>query len=636
MLLVTVRNIPKALFFIFPFVLILGCIITPLHFICFITALSVATVASPFFERGLLFRAASGFILLEIAAAVGLTFYSLVGIAITPESSALFYSIVSLMILGAGYRLKTLSLPKQPFPKIELLGLIVGLVLCVPLAYPFIHSGTPTDALSYIAVGGDNASHLELISSIWRNHEAVSSAAHSERSVTPNLVGYPVGWHLFVVSFGQLIKDNIVNTSKILALYEFMILFNIGMFFFLFISAITERYVRINKLSAIVIPIVLPFCLLLYFLIFGPSYLTGFATEIVTYPLIILLLIAARRYWASQKHDPYWLGLLLIINSGVSLFWLYLFPVTIVSTLLLVLFKLKYINKNLVKPTLKAYVLVGILLAPIVSYQAYIQAFKSAKGSDINAVGQIIGLNPYTVWLATIGCLFYLPFLVRKNQRSVHRVTLLFLAVATVFSVSVGVFQLATIGSWQYYFFKSLPVAVILICIAFCSFIIENMTNILTVIPRKFLVSSFLIGSSLMLVWPQASPIWKFYQGKLVGINPYVSQQIIGRMSMPVDMIVLGSCKRSQDYISTRFASILTGNNFPDKQYFYDAEVHGTRNMNKPLQGLITAEHGKQLTIVSVGKDLHLRKYVAGDTVLVTDLAQAQGSCSSDLTASGN
>ena len=620
------------------FLLLVGNLFPPLHILCYFSAVIAVIVASPFINRGLLFRSVAGFYIVGILSAIIFAVFSLLGMRTTATTMSIGYSILAIIWFVLGYCWLKLRAPRIFFPRRELLALFIGLMFCLPFAYPFLHSGRATDALSFIAIGGDNVSHLELISSIWRNGVVVSKAADSQMSVIPNLVGYPVGWHSYVVSVGLLVKPSIVNSSRILTLYEIFVLSNVFAFFFLFSATVLRD--RFQSKLFDLCSVLTTFCISLTLLVFvfGPSYLSGFSTELATYPLILLLIIAISMFWESRDKDYLWLGLCLLINVGIALYWLYVLPVTALTSFAVFAFKLASNRKepsNLFVRRISRYIVITIAFLPFMLYQLIIQLFFSPQGSGINAKGQISNLNPYLIGIIAITCLLIIPFYkIKKEDRSFVKLALTYLGSATVFAIAVGLYQTLTIGAWQYYFLKSLPLIAILVAIIIAIYIVVYIKNILDVVPFWSYILLIIAVSGIVLITPNASRVWAFAGGNMLGINPYVADQIIDGLGKQENVIIIGSCKRSQDYVSTRFASILSNNNDPAQQKMYIAEVQGSKNIAGPIKQLISKNiSDSPLRIILVDKQLSeaAKPLYSAKGVSVEYLIASQSKCRPDL-----
>jgi hypothetical protein len=285
-----------------------------------------------------------------------------------------------------------------------------------------------------------------------------------------------------------------------------------------------------------------------------------------------------------------------ILATSTAFTWLFIWPVVITAIILFSCFymKNKYKHLSLV-----------LLVCSLAFIQVWVQLTITVKKAGVNEMGSVIPIN--NIFLLGILCMVSMYALV-KNKVVEVRVVSLFTAITALFSITVMVYQLISVGELRYYFYKSAHTFILLAAIMLTALIAQALSWFIhyNTASWQLLASSaiLLIFASMSLGWSQRSLQANDYiTHKPYGISLEMADAINtlygnSQNSLP-NTIAIGSCNRAQDIKAINLITAISGRTSPADAVasaeFYSPQAVDTFEAIKDDQRFAT----KPLTIIS-------------------------------------
>jgi hypothetical protein len=434
--------------------------------------------------------------------------------------------------------------------------------------------------ISFLSYGEDNASHYALYNYAEKN----GSYSYFDKSsgLLSNLVTYPQGLHINMAVNSEIIdnKNGDIDDPDLVHNYVIQVNAFLALLSGIIVASLLMIAGQLFKLKSVVLSVIILSAPLFYLLVFGTNfylYLYGFHTQITAYSLLFLLYLAiAEKSRMSHKK------LLTVSLLTIAIFntWYFVAPVA-----LALLFIRLWSEKNVLAKRPLTY-FIGLFLMFFSALPLYADMIESGYPGVINAKGGVWQMPIYI--LTFIVGAFLLSLTVRKIVKNFSSKYLIFLMGASlIFSLLVSLYQLLSIGSLEYYSFKSLFILPI-VAMILISLVVIGLVECLGANKLFFKRASFVAAMLCSIIfWIGLTKI--FYFGQL---SQYLNRSITGYTN---DTITAAAINSQQDdiityktcdlpfygYINNRWtgALLLTDNN--DRWALYNDALLKTETINK-------------------------------------------------------
>lgn len=314
--------------------------------------------------------------------------------------------------------------------------------------------------------GFDNGAHLSIIQSTYENHGHVYGAYEDIKNdiAWKTLTAYPQGWHIASALQWQGLNLPVFETdsrSVALNLYVITLLFWLWLaaFFCSKVSLYVLRLVGLkNRLKepGLFIGFMAAQLLLQLVVLWGSLYF-GFATFIgvISYFMLLMALLLEFRDTGKKQAMFYYFAAGLVV-AAIGLMWL--LPVLSALAMAALVFA-----PQLTKVSLKrGLVYAGgslLLLVPILS-MVMVSRLYSVQPHQLNDHGGIFEVSTLFVGIAVAAA----AYLFLCNAKPVLRVGFMaIVAPQLLFAAAIYAYQYATIGGLEYFFTKSIALALIIV-----------------------------------------------------------------------------------------------------------------------------------------------------------------------------
>lgn len=333
-----------------------------------------------------------------------------------------------------------------------------------------IHSNSvtvQTIALRSASDSLDDSSHLSMfIDHIRIDRGIVLNTKSDELINNGSNSNYPRGWHIANAAFIKLFVGNGSN-NDIATLFTIYV----GIKYFWFLILIWVIFVvcftlvqQIQKKKPDAVQLSVGFVLSATSLFFDlvNNFREGFFSFVPLLLYIVLLLLFWSKYLLSgnKKNQSSILLLISVILVGIAGTWSLLAPALFLSAICL--FIISVFKKGYVKPNLTQ--LIFIILMGIASIvQLYVVIFGNDRNASsfINEVGSISIYNPILIVL--ISAAMTIIFICTSVKNDITKVFMIHILSILGLCSSLYLYQLATKGAVDYYFYKSFRVLMLLL-----------------------------------------------------------------------------------------------------------------------------------------------------------------------------
>lgn len=479
------------------------------------------------------------------------------------------------------WRQKRNILSEKPLlVKSDILILSLGLAVFIMSVLPF--RGSTSQQLAVLSSGEDNASHYALANTISVNKSYTYLLSPEKSGVLVALKNYPQGLHVNYAINSQVLWGNgDLSQTFLLKSYVAQICAYLGLLFIIILlcarqiglSIIDEKlFVRIIAASAPA---------LIYLLGFGAStylFMYGFHSQIAAYVFILIALLLV-----SSKDIGMWSKSLVAAFCGIAVafIWFFLLPVYVGFILGWAIVNWSSIRKKIVS---LQYIMLIVITGLIVIIPFIIQQ-GGGDGTSVNTPG---GVHPLSlVVLFGYACLAILYLFTRRFKQlfdgSPSSLLFILAIVSLIFSALIGVYQLATIHTFAYYFYKSLyilPIICGIFGVCFTFIVVSVAINQKIFRPNGLFITIpiFLTSSYICFV---------HYPINLARLAPRIDTGLIERViknnelvntpQRTYDLVLAASCTPNEAYFTQRWlGAVLLTDHTSDKARIYHAQLDKT------------------------------------------------------------
>jgi hypothetical protein len=505
----------------------------------------------------------------------------------------------------------------------DIVCIVTALVVGISIIAPFLSSHhTLITLLQLASNSGDTINHLELIQGVVGVHGYISGPKEQLKDIiSPLFFGYPLGWHTNIVIIGSFWPTDLFHhTFAILYLYytAFALTGASLVYLFCLVALEATKAVR-KKLSWPTIGAVASYALIAWGLWWFDLVIKGFPNFLMVLALFILLIFCLYDYLnaKTRTHALFGLAICLLVLGAIGTTWLFLLPAAGILMLVATIMRL-YADRTQgadIREWLLPQLGIWVLAIPFLLFQPLMQ-FSYAAKNTINTSGNIQHIDTYIVVAA---CLVAL--LIALYYRKVKFIWLLGLAllVNLIYAGLISIYQHATIGYQEYYFYKALYVVqmiVLLLSAPFLAILARAAWNILLEM-KSFLsnwqwrsvVSALILAVLLIAGSHSFSDIRNYRKGKLDNaIDSRVARAIaetpFANDKLPI--IFIGDCNHANDYLATHLSSALLEKNDNIQQTMYLGGLLATDKgpMVSSLRAYHVARGTTPFTIASLDRQL--------------------------------
>ncbi len=433
---------------------------------------------------------------------------------------------------------------------------IVLFILLIPIINQ--SGGYVAQFLSY---GEDNASHYALTRYAFTNGDYSYTKSPDQAGLLESLEIYPQGFHIVsAVLLTTTLPSNLTDAGLVKA-YGILLTLFFAMFVFWLSKLCLSTSARLSKLYiAALLPALALLCGLGVLLLLLDR---GFQTQIYTYSSLLatlyIMTLAAKRQGPESKLILYiCCGLLLLIATS----WWVVLPITVA---LLIAYAYEHrIVKDTLRNTLK-YWPVTVIIGFTALYPFIVNLLLTTKSSPLNEQGGVDKL-PYTIFAYLVPVIILALIAVRRRffGRPI-RYVLIALGLAVIGVALVGVYQQLSIHQFAYYYYKMLYTVYVLLIVLFFmsgSLILQRFDTIAKHWSYRVLVALLIVGVTVIVSARNNLVHSKVYVHNwfpnVVEVHE-LDQLFIPDTYRYNDVIYLGDCVASSDYLANRWAGARMG-----------------------------------------------------------------------------
>lgn len=399
---------------------------------------------------------------------------------------------------------------------ISLLFLLI--IVVPPLKDARVNSSEPIFpkiVTDHIGTGTDDANHAGMIIDRLNSNRGVlyKTDAAEERTLTEPaaISSYPPGWHsanaALMIAFNSDIKDG----GEALVAYIFSKLFWFFILLYLFarVTFIMARLAAFKLKGATMYIYLTAFIgFFTYYSLLG-QYKEGFYSFMPQLIAVLLAGLLLTQLWQdfSQKNVDNTTALrslspLAYVVSLSALSWFLITPALAFAVLVPLVVLYRQISKDLVWQLIKLHGVTVLACIAAVALQLYLITSGSARNpsAGITEAGALAQFSPYYYTFIGVGVFFLLHHL---NKKSLHLNGFISLAgFILALSLAIALYQVKLIGHIEYYFFKPLGTAMILLMpIAFTGwvYLLESLTNKLDLSSKLLIATAFIVSLPLVV-----------------------------------------------------------------------------------------------------------------------------------------
>lgn len=501
----------------------------------------------------------------------------ILSLLLVPVINILLYEVLSIVhlqppqaMIGALYAITGFSLlaylaaPKKAQDEGHINGKIIACMVAAIITflitlYPVFnsHKLSPSGetTMHLLMSGEDNASHYALFKYAYENNGYAYQ--HNRGSgLIESLVNYPQGSNFTMAWVAEGVLGNAFQQKdRYLIQVYYLLLAAYYALFVLLIGLIASRLFEIRKSSrsfAVVGGVVLT-CTALAFITIGPALSLlgrGFSSQIFAY-VYLLGLVYILSFHKTLNNLRLTLLAALLTVAGICTSWWFLCPLAGLPFLFFLYEK----RQELLALRRSLWIFVPIIL--LCMYPIILSILSSTKSSPINEAGGVDRLDWTTTSLYALGAIS-LIFIAPLSKR--FRPLVIMLGGCVLFAAAVGLFQLATAGKVEYYFYKSIYT---LIPFSMIAILVVALT-----LSEKISASLRVWQAWVLAIWIIAVGIICLFSFKptyaRVYLNDWFSNPLQPSMLTPIfdqhnrlrydDVLYMGGCEPGPTYLGNRWS----------------------------------------------------------------------------------
>ncbi len=439
-------------------------------------------------------------------------------------------------------------LPKDiNISKKSLVALVAVTMAAIFLAIPASQTHGPSELIRLLSSGEDNASHFAMIK---RSYDSQSPPYfdESDTGLIRTLNIYPQGIHYgFSYMIWSVHPSSNIGVYKLLAAYySLMVLVVMA---FVYISSILVM-IYSKGLVKYAAPILLS--MIMFFS--GGLFLVGwgFFSQIAAYAYLLTILYIVL---SIKKISIPLLCSLALLLAGVAFSW-YLLLFIAFSTLLPIVFDI-FKRRDRVQMIFLP-ILTGFVMLPVI-----INSLRSGVGSGaLNEPGGVYVFGALAYTTIIIGLLAYLFLYLRKNS-AISPYLNIFVLTTVLLTLLIGLYQLSTNGTLEYYYFKSLYLN-LFISIAVVGVIVSNLLLSKIKLTEKdafiiIVLAIIVVPLSLYVFKPTYPRVFKnnWFNHTLLPSTMNDAVALYKQQTPPRDVIYFIPCNTTREYIANRWAGAI-------------------------------------------------------------------------------
>ena len=440
---------------------------------------------------------------------------------------------------------------KSPFMRQgDIPALLASLVTFAFLLIP-LWGKTGAEIAQFLSYGEDNASHYALVKYDVR-HGSFSYTQDPEASGTiTTLTTYPQGFHVNAAIFSSIIHPLRFSEDKLLKLYAIFIVLNYTVFIFWF-TKLCFSFTRKNHIF-ISLAVIAGVFLLCSSGVFISLLDRGFQAQVFAYSFLMAIIFIINTDAASKKRTIKTALLAAALCIGVATsWWLILLPLSIAIVVYLwdKAFWAK-VRQNILKVTAS---LLGLFI--VMTYPILVNLFLSTKSDPLNEQGGVDKLE-WTLFLYLgMSIAASLPLLIKNRQK--YTFIVLGLITSLAFAGGVALYQQATIGHLEYFFYKSLYTVFVFVAILFfigiielASFAYKGLGQFRSLV-AICLLSICIVTSFITQLIPLRVYVNNWY-AHVTQVSDF-THLFSNETNNYSDVIFVGSCQPGRDYLNNRWS----------------------------------------------------------------------------------
>lgn len=486
------------------------------------------------------------------------------------DAPSMLYCGLALVLVTGSFRNPGPSL----LPKIRLYDLVVVTALSavfLVMILPFRGLG-PAGQIYILSQGEDNASHYAIYNNIVRSRAYVYFKSANDSGILKDLVSYPQGLHVNMAVNTEILegKTSNITPQKLIRDYAIQISLFMSLMAGLLISALIYIADGMFKRKTILAVLAILSAPLYYFLLFGTNLylpLRGYQSQIVAYTLLLILYLVLAGKESLSLDRLILSGLFLV---GITNTWYFITPVGVA----LLAIRLWPERRRLIKLPLvyfTGFITLALCLLPL-----YTNVAGPGTPGGLNAKGAVWHI-PFQFIVISFVAYVVALFTRKLNKDAGFRRLSYLIGLCIIFSTILGVYQKATIGSLQYYFFKSFYIIPPLTIIAFslvCMVAVEAISKAQLLISRVNILVVCLFSSALWILIANSLGGSELSQYMNKTIPGYTNDTIITKAltTNTRDVITYKLCTPLYGYANERWtAAILMSENDERLPLYSDA-----------------------------------------------------------------
>lgn len=430
------------------------------------------------------------------------------------------------------------------------------------------------NTIALVSNGEDNASHYALFKYNY-SKSFLSYGDHKDGSgLIVSLINYPQQYEFTMAWTARSIGLFSTNKDSVLILYYYLFCalqyaYLIGLLTLLALVSYQMSFRKrpsILGLSAI-------FSVILTLVVTGPLLMAvgrGFHNQITAY--IYLLLTLYLLISKASRAIPYAITIVILFIGTMTTWWF----VTPALAVPLVIYILK--DSTLVKNML--FVISSLLLCALAAYPILLNTLVNGKGAGaINEPGgiDIISIG-YIVFLLAA---FIISRFKRPKERNIPYLTSLFVS-WLIFTSTVGIYQILTIGQLSYYFYKSLyllvPISLLSLGVFVAGILDDSYLSDLGS-KSKYIVAViilFLSGAAYSAVLPVYPRVFINNWFDTSGQTKNITWAMSIKHDYPnkyTDIIFVGGCQNGTSYTANRWTGAMFLNESATRSQIENASI---------------------------------------------------------------
>jgi len=434
----------------------------------------------------------------------------------------------------------------------EMTSSLLALAAMIFLLVPALHTKNSSDLIRFLSSGEDNASHFAMFNySIIK--ESPPYLNHGETGLIGTLDTYPQGPQSFYgFSYWSILGDRAYSPKILLALYYLMNVTICGALVFI-VGQIVQFYAKPRlKVASAIIATSSAFIGSILFLI-GWGFITQLAA--LVYVLFVIYFIAGLSNDKRNEISTGTIAMLGLLLTGLSFAWYLMILVVLVA---LIPFFIKIVRTKNISLYVSSVVAGMAAFSPIL-----LNLVASGGESPINQPGgvykyEILGYSVIAIGLA----LFIYLYITKKAKTLMTTSIMLFVISSFVLSGLVALYQLLSIHTLEYYFFKSLFLLMIISIVMLTVFTSYAFTRKLKKKSSFIYISAGALSAfviALLIINPIYPRVYfnNWFNHQLLPETLIVATESFSSTHKPQDIMYSIPCNHIREYTADRWVGAL-------------------------------------------------------------------------------